>query len=252
MGDPSDERPMLVLEHIGCEPPAAYEQELRAQEIPLHRVRLHEGDELPDWREHRGIVAMGGPMGVHDEALHRWLAPEKRLIGEAVRAGVPYWGVCLGAQLLAASLGARVAAGPAPEVGVLPVMLTPQAANDPVFGGLPHSFPAFHWHGDTYELPAGAVWLASSEQYEQQAFVFQRAYAIQFHLEVDAALVAQWCEVAAYADDLQRLPGEEPAAVLLGQLAAIESQAMARARTIFGRWLMSGGDEGREARVVRR
>jgi GMP synthase (glutamine-hydrolysing) len=252
MGHPSDARPLLVLEHIGCESPAAYEDELRAHGVALRRVRLHEGEELPDWREHRGIVAMGGPMGVHDEALHPWLAPEKRLIGEAVRAGTPYWGVCLGAQLLAASLGARVVAGPAPEVGVFPVALAPEAAHDPVFGDLPHSFPAFHWHGDTYELPAGAVCLASSERYAQQAFVFQRAYAVQFHLEVDAACVGEWCEVPAYASDLQTLPGEEPVAALLGQLAAIESQAMARARTIFGRWLMSGSDESREARVVRR
>lgn len=240
MGHPSDARPLLVLEHIGCESPAAYEEELRAHEIPLRRVRLHEGDRLPDWREHRGIVAMGGPMGVHDEARHPWLAPEKRLIGEAVRAGVPYWGVCLGAQLLAASLGASVVPGPAPEVGVMPVALTPQAAHDLVFGDLPASFPAFHWHGDTYELPAGAVRLASSERYEQQAFVFESAYAIQFHLEVDAALVAEWCEVPGYAGDLEKLPGEDPADALLRELAAIESESTARARTIFGRWLMSG------------
>jgi len=238
---------MLVLEHIGCESPAAYEDELRAHGVAPRRVRLHEGEELPDWREHQGIVAMGGPMGVHDEEQHPWLAAEKRLIGEAVRAGTPYWGVCLGAQLLAASLGARVSAGPAPEVGVFPVALTPPAARDPVFGDLPDSFPAFHWHGDTYELPDGAVGLARSERYEQQAFVFQRAYAIQFHLEVDAALVAQWCEVPAYANDLRKLPGEGPAGALLEALAAIESEAMARARTIFGRWLMSTGDEGRKA-----
>ncbi len=115
---------------------------------------------------------MGGPVGAYDDALHPWLGPEKQLIAEAVRAGTPFWGVCLGAQLLAASLGASVAPGPLPEVGVLPVELTAAAANDPVFAAAPASFDAFHWHGDTYELPPGAVQLARSERYEQQAFVF--------------------------------------------------------------------------------
>ena len=119
---------LLVLQHIACEPPAAYEDELVARGVPLARVEVDEGEPIPDWREFAGIVAMGGPMGAYEDDAYPWLAEEKRLIAEAVRSGQPYWGVCLGAQLLAASLGARVYPGERAEVGVLPVRLTEAAA----------------------------------------------------------------------------------------------------------------------------
>ena len=230
-------QPLLVLQHLDCEPPAAYEDELLDRGLALERVRLDEGDELPDWRAYSAIVAMGGPMGAYDDALHPWLGPEKRLIADAVRAGKPFWGVCLGAQLLAASLGANVAPGPAPEVGVLPVELTADAARDPVFAAAPASFPAFQWHGDTFELPTGAVQLARSRMYEQQAFVFANAYALQFHLEVDSELAAEWGDVPAYAQDLQRVPDTSLPA-LIEQIARVEPTAVPLARELFARWLV--------------
>ncbi len=233
----SPARPFLVLQHIGCEPPAAYEDELLERGLTLHRVQLDQGERLPDWRSYSGIVAMGGPMGAYDDALHPWLAPEKRLIAEAVRAGTPFWGVCLGAQLLAASLGARVAAGPLPEVGVGPVELTDAAGVDAVFAAAPASFDAFHWHGDTYELPDGAVQLARSQRYEQQAFVVARAYALQFHLELTPALVAACGTVPAYAASLERLPGDRSLDALLAQARAVERTAVPLARELFARWL---------------
>ena len=112
---------VLVLQHIACEPPGVYEDVLRERGAALHRVELDEGEPLPDWRGFGAIVAMGGPMSVNDEAELPWLADEKRLIREAVEAGTPYWGACLGVQLLAAALGGRVYPASAPEVGVLPV-----------------------------------------------------------------------------------------------------------------------------------
>src|SRR6476620_8409043 len=124
---------VLVLQHIACEPPGAFEDVLAAAGADIHRVELDEGDALPPWQDFVAIVAMGGPMSVNDDAELPWLTPEKRAIGEAVRAGVPYFGACLGVQLLAASLGARVYAGPDPEVGVLPVALTAEGAADPLF-----------------------------------------------------------------------------------------------------------------------
>ena len=99
---------VLVLQHIACEPPGVYEDVLLERGASIHRVELDEGESLPDWRGFDAIVAMGGPMSVNDEDALPWLAAEKRAIGEAVRAGTPFWGVCLGVQLLAASLGARV------------------------------------------------------------------------------------------------------------------------------------------------
>ena len=127
----------LVLQHIACEPPGVFEDVLIERGAAITRVELDEGGQLPDWRDFELIVAMGGPMSVNDESEHPWLVAEKRLIREAVQAGVGYWGACLGVQLLASSLGARVYAGPQPEVGVLGVTLTDEGASDPVFAGLP-------------------------------------------------------------------------------------------------------------------
>ncbi len=237
MSVPADARPILVLQHIDCEPAAAYADELHDRGLPLQAVHPYAGEQLPDWRAYRAIVAMGGPMGAYDEPALPWLAGEKRLIAEAVRAGTPFWGVCLGAQLLAASLGASVTAGPQPEVGVLAVELTAAAAADPVFSSAPGTFPALQWHGDTFALPAGAVQLARSVLYEQQAFVIGRAYALQFHLEVTPALVAEWGRVPAYAGSVAQLPGEDPLGELVAEVNDAAPAAITLARALFARWL---------------
>jgi GMP synthase (glutamine-hydrolysing) len=228
---------LLVLQHIACEPPAAYEDELMAWGAELHRVLVDDGDPLPDWREFAAIVAMGGPMGASEDERLPWLTAEKRLIGDAVRAGTPYWGVCLGSQLLAASLGAEVFPGPRAEVGVLPVFATAAAANDPVFSCLPAEFVALQWHADTFALPERAVQLARSDAYEQQAFVLQRAYGLQFHLEVDAALATEWGDVPAYAQSLRELLGEDALPALIEQVRRHESDLNRLARRLFAAWL---------------
>jgi GMP synthase (glutamine-hydrolysing) len=231
------ERRVLVLQHAGCEPPAVYEDVLDERAIPLHRVLLDEGAPLPDWRGYDAIVVMGGAMGAYEDATYPWLTPEKRLIGEAARAGTPYWGVCLGAQLLAASLGARVAPGPHPELGVLTVELTAEAARDPVFRAAPERFMTLQWHGDTYELPDGARRLARSERYEQQAFSFERAYGLQFHLEVTSELAAEWMAIPAYVGELEALAGPGTPAALEQQIRAIQPDSVPLARGLFARWL---------------
>lgn len=210
---------------------------MMARRIPFARVLLDEGEELPDWRAYAAIVVMGGAMGAYDDDAHPWLAPERRLIGEAVGSGTPYWGVCLGAQLLAASLGAHVAPGPTPELGVMPVRLSEAAANDPVFAAAPPSFQTLQWHGDTYELPPGAVHLARSELYEQQAFVVGRAYALQFHLEVTSTLAAEWMQVPEYVSELEQIAGAEAPGRLLEQVKAAEPDSVTLARQLFSRWL---------------
>jgi GMP synthase (glutamine-hydrolysing) len=237
MGDSCERRPILVLQHAGSEPPGVYEDELLHRRVPFARVRLDEDEELPDWRSYAGIVAMGGAMSANDEAGHPWLIPEKRLIAEAVGGGVPYWGVCLGPQLLAASLGAPVSRGSQPELGVLAVQLTAAAAQDAVFAELPATFQTLQWHSETYELPLGAVQLARSTHYEQQAFVIGRAYALQFHLEVDSALAGQWMGVREFADELRQLQGEGAPAALLAEVQAAEGESVALARGLFARWL---------------
>ncbi len=230
---------LLVLQHIACEPPGAYEDELLDRGGQLRRVMVDQGEPLPEWRAFDGIIAMGGPMGAYEDDRLPWLADEKRLIADAVAAGTPIWGICLGAQLLAASLGAEVAPGPTPEVGVLPVYRTAAGAADPVFSVLPDEFPALQWHADTFALPAGAVQLARSDAYEHQAFVVNRAYGLQFHIEVGTELAAEWGEVPAYAQSLEGLMGAGALSRLLERIADAEAEMTGMARRLFARWLDS-------------
>jgi GMP synthase (glutamine-hydrolysing) len=227
---------VLVLQHIACEPPGVYEDVLREYGAMLRRVEVDAGDELPDWREFSAIVAMGGPMSANDDNTLPWLADEKRLIAEAVRSGMPFWGVCLGVQLLAASLGARVYAGDEPEVGVLPVELTEAARADPVFSALPPSVPALQWHGDTFDLPPRAVRLAGSPAYPNQAFRFENAYGVQFHLEVSREMAREWIDVPEYANALERTIGGE---TMLRSVDERVDEMLEHGRTLFVRWLDS-------------
>jgi GMP synthase (glutamine-hydrolysing) len=228
---------LLVLQHIACEPPGSYEDELLERGGSLQRVMVDQGEPLPEWREFDGIVAMGGPMGAYEDSRFWWLTAEKALITEAVAGGMPVWGVCLGAQLLAASLGADVFAGQTPEVGVLAVQRTAAAASDPVFSLLPDEFRALQWHGDTFDLPPGAVQLARSDAYEQQAFVVGGSYGIQFHIEVGTALADEWAAVPAYAASLEATMGAGALPRLVREIAEHEQQMTTLARRLFGAWL---------------
>jgi GMP synthase (glutamine-hydrolysing) len=215
-----------------------YEDVLDEHGATIHRVELDEDDPLPDWRAFDAIVAMGGPMGALDDDEHPWLTDEKRLIADAVRSGLPFWGVCLGVQLLAASLGARVYSGSAPEVGVLPVLLTDEALTDPVFAGTPRELLSLQWHGDTFDLPEGATRLAGSPAYPNQAFrVGTDAYGVQFHLEVSPALAREWAGVPAYAESLERVLGEGALDRLIAELEARADGLLSHGRRLFERWL---------------
>ena len=229
----------LVLQHIACEPPGVYEDVLRERDAEIVRVEVDEGERLPDWRGFDAIVAMGGPMGAYEEAAQPWLVGEKRLIGEAARAGTPFFGACLGVQLLASALGARVYPGSEPEVGVLPVEITEAGAVDPVTGGLPRSFPTLQWHGDTFDLPAGAALLASSPAYPNQAFrLGPAAYGVQFHVELTDEMAAEWGRVPAYAESLERVRGPGALAALLGSFAEAAPEMREHGRMLFESWLV--------------
>lgn len=223
---------ILVLQHVACEPPAVFEDVLLESGAKIIRVELDEGEAVPDG-EFDAIVAMGGPMSVNDHDEHPWLLHELALIRDWVESGRPYWGSCLGAQLLAAALGSRVYAGPAPEVGVLPIELTADAQTDPLFAGLPPTLPTLQWHGDTFDLPEDAVLLASSPAYVNQAFRYKAAYGVQFHIEVTPALAREWAEIPAYAEYADRVLGPGAVAGLMADFDASCAEMQRHARALF-------------------
>jgi GMP synthase (glutamine-hydrolysing) len=226
---------ILVLRHVDCEPPADY-LPLLAERGEVVTVRLGV-DPLPDHVRFAAVVAMGGPMGVGDAAEIGWISDEIAYIARAVGAGVPYWGVCLGAQLLAAALGAKVYACPAPEVGIGEVQLAPRAAADPVFGALPATFPVLQWHSDTFDVPPGATLLASSDAYPNQAFAAGSAYGLQFHLETQPSLAAEWMEIDAYRQSLTAVLGSNGRRLLLDGLTAVSAELGVIARQVMTAWL---------------
>lgn len=227
-----------VLQHIRCEPPGLFTGLLDDRGFAVETIELDEGDVLPDWHEVDVVLAMGGPMGACDETGHPWLATEKEWIAAAVRGRTPYLGVCLGAQLLAASLGAEVDVGHAPEVGVLPVEVTGPGRADPVFGVLGDQFPALQWHRDTFAIPAGAVQLGRSVAYPNQAFRFgEVAYAVQFHVEVADSMLAEWRYVPAYQKSAEAVLGADGFQHLAAAFAAARDSMARTAAQMFTAWL---------------
>ena len=159
---------IAVLQHVPFEGPAAIADWAAARGDQIAVAHLYRGDPLPALADFDMLAVMGGPMSANDEAKFAWLAPEIALVREAIGAGKIVLGVCLGAQIIAKSLGAKVYAAGQKEIGWFEVKRT-EAAH-PIFDGLPAAFPVFHWHGETFDLPAGAVRLAETASTPNQAF----------------------------------------------------------------------------------
>jgi GMP synthase (glutamine-hydrolysing) len=215
-----------------------FSEVMREHGVEAIPVELDEGQSLPEWSEFDAVLAMGGPMGAGDDGDHPWLGAEKQLVREAVEAGRPFLGVCLGVQLLAASLGARVYEAEQPEVGLLPVELTPEGREDPLFAGLGDPLVSLQWHGDTFDLPSGAVRLASSSSIPNQAFrAGERAYGVQFHLEVTGEMAREWSQVPAYRRSLADTLGKERGAAFIADVEHRAGELHPPARRLFSNWL---------------
>lgn len=175
------------LQHVPFEGPAAIADWAASRGHSLSISRLYAGEALPapdafDW-----LLIMGGPMNIYQEQRYPWLREEKACIDQALTADKTLLGICLGAQLLADRLGSRVYAGDEREIGWWPLALTEAGRQSNLFDALATPLQAYHWHGDTFDLPAGAVCLASSSACVQQAFLYdQRVLGLQFHFEVTA------------------------------------------------------------------
>ena len=145
------------------------------------------GEMPPSVENFDGLIVMGGPMSVHDEAAHPWLRAEKEAIRQAIAQGKVVLGICLGAQLIAEVLGGEVMRNPEREIGWFPIERTLDAAAHPLGAILPHQEPVFHWHGETFSIPAGATLLSRSTACAHQAFAMgDRVLGLQFHLETTA------------------------------------------------------------------
>lgn len=195
---------ILVIKHIDCEGLGLWEEFCREDGLDIEVVALHRGDSLPppDWFQ--AVISLGGPMNVYEEGAYPFLKLEDWFIRQTLAEGVPFLGICLGGQLLAKAVGGLVTRNRVKEIGWHPITLDEMGRRDPLFANLPERFTVFHWHGETFSIPAGAVRLASSSACRNQAFRFGRiAYAFQFHLEVTPSMVEEW--VDEYGAELAEL-----------------------------------------------
>ena len=187
---------VLITMHHPEEGPGTLGDFLAAKGADLVYARLYAGEHIPAG-EFGAVVSMGGPMNVYEELMHPWLAEEIQYLAGAAGRGTPLLGICLGAQLIARALGAGVVKSPVEEIGWRGVGLTVDGEADPLFRGLPRKLTVFQWHGDMFEIPAGAGLLAAGRDCPHQAFGLGKAYGLQFHVEVTEPIVRSWCENGA-------------------------------------------------------
>ncbi len=201
---------LLVCQHVPYEPLGTLDPKLRDSGFRIRYVNFGRDPRArPTLDGYDGLVVLGGPMNVDEVERHPHLATEVDLLRDAMGRGLPVLGVCLGAQLIAKTLGAKVRTAERKEIGWHDVALTAAGLDDPLLGQLGDRHRLFQWHRDVFDLPPGAVHLASSERCAYQAFrVGTNVYGFQFHLEVDEPLVERWLEVPAHLEEVDALGGE--------------------------------------------
>ncbi len=221
--------PLLVVQHVPWEGPHRILEAFGDRCVIA--VRPLDGDELPGHGEVAGAIFMGGPMGVGESDAHPGLMIERDWLREAIEAGLPTLGVCLGAQLIARALGAEIRPGKAPEIGFATTRV--RDPGDPVVGGLAPDATVLHWHGEVFDLPDGAELLAWSAGTQVQAFRAGRAWGVLFHAEADARLVESWLAVPEMAAQAHAALGPDAESILRRQAAEHEEELVARSTPGF-------------------
>ncbi len=226
---------IYVLQHHPVENLGNIADALEGAALAWQYVHVNEGQPVPaSMKGAGGLIVMGGPMGVYQTDRYPWLRDEMRLIEDAMKSNLPVLGVCLGAQILAAALGAKVERNPnGKEIGWHPIRLDETAKDDRLMRGLPATMTPFHWHGDIFDLPPGAISLASSDKTPCQAFrLGDKAYGFQFHFEVTRDGVAAMAD--AFAKELIR---ENIAADrMIAQASELMPPLEKISGTVFSRW----------------
>jgi GMP synthase (glutamine-hydrolysing) len=230
---------VLVFQHVPAEPLGTLDPMLRNRGHRIRYVNFHrDPDARPDIARYDALIVLGGPQMPDQLGRHPHLRVEMACIEGALQRGIPVLGICLGAQLLAHTLGARVRPMDAWEIGWSDLEPTHTSAADPVFCALVEPSPAFQWHGYTFDLPAGAVHLARSARCEQQAFRYgDCAYGLQGHLELDERLINRWLGLPDYLADLERHGGGLDADTLRRETHQRIGQSAILGRALFGQFL---------------
>lgn len=188
---------ILVFRHVPHEDLGTLRPFLDSRKVLIEYCDLFKHSAVPENpSSYSLVISMGGPMNVDETERYPFLGGERLFLRKAIDSGTSVLGVCLGSQMIARALGARIYKGNQKEIGWFPIQLTDSCLSDPVFGQTKERKPyVFHWHGDTFDIPKGAVRLASSHLYSNQAFRYNRnVYGFQFHIEMTPGMIALWAD----------------------------------------------------------
>lgn len=228
-------KPIAVFRHAATEGPGYFATFIEQRGLPWRLIAIDAGEAVPEsCADCAGLVFMGGPMSVNDDLP--WIAPVCDLIRDAVAAGVPVLGHCLGGQLIAKALGAPVTRNAVKEIGWGEVRATGYPLAHHWLGDVA-AFPAFHWHGETFAIPAGATRILASDHCANQAYVLGPHLGMQCHVEMTEAMIRDWCEVGAAEIAAAGGPAVQSPAAMLAQAAEALPRMRAVADRLYGRWL---------------
>ena len=196
----------LVLQHIDIEHPGVFREFMKNDNVQIDTVELDVGEKIPKLDTYDAMIVMGGPMDTWQEEIHPWLVPEKESIYEfACVQKKPYLGLCLGAQLLGEAVGGKVNKMDNPEIGILDINIS---NHNSIFKSMENNIKVLQWHSyEISDLPDSATLLASSDVCKVQAFSFERAYGLQFHVEQTNETVPQWSCIPEYKTALEETLG---------------------------------------------
>lgn len=230
---------LLVFQHVPHEILGTLNPLLKDAGFRIHYVNFgRHPDARPSLDGYHGLLILGGPMGVGDREAYPHLQTELEVIAEALDRGLPMLGICLGAQLIATALGAEVKPNRRKEIGWYDVAPTATGDSDPLFSHFRGVERIFQWHGDTFAIPRGAVHLATSAACTHQAFRYgKNVYGLQFHLEVDEAMIDRWLRVQVNREELQALHGEIDADEIRYETHQRIGRSKALAGLVFGEFI---------------
>jgi GMP synthase-like glutamine amidotransferase len=229
-------RPIAIFRHVSHEGPGFLGEFLDERHIPWQLIDVNQGGPIPESPESfSGLVFMGGPMSANDDLS--WISSSLELIRKAVTADIPVLGHCLGGQLMAKALGGAITRNPIKEIGWGTVRTTavPEARD---WFGSDAKFTAFHWHGETFSIPDGAVRILESVHCANQAFTLNnRHLALQCHVEMTDSMIRDWCAVGVDEITSANSPAVQPADLILEQIPENMPALRAMATRLYSRWI---------------
>ena len=229
-------KPVAIFRHSPTEGPGYFATYLDSRGIPWHLIAVDQGEAVPEDPERfGGLVFMGGPMSVNDDLP--WIPPVQHLIGQSVAADIPVLGHCLGGQLISKALGGTVGRNPVKEIGWGEVLIADNPVARQWFGPGIERFESFHWHGETFTIPQGAVRIMGNRYCENQGFVTGNSLGMQCHVEMTEELVKSWCETGA--DEIAESTGPAVQSPIQMQQGMQEKLAALRgvARRLYDQWV---------------